>query len=67
MALYSLQDANISAQIKRDIGVAPGCYELRCADIHTSDRFIRIGRLLETDAQGILYIGSSGASVGNRV
>jgi hypothetical protein len=32
--LSSLQDATITAQIKREIGVAPGCYELRCAATH---------------------------------
>ena len=67
MTLYSLQDTDIWDQIKRDIGVGPGCYELRCADTQSPDKFIRIGRLLETDDQGILYIGSSAASVGGRV
>jgi hypothetical protein len=67
MMLYSLQDVDISDQIKRDIGVGPGCYELRCADTQSPDRYIRIGRLLETDDQGRLYFGSSAASVAGRV
>jgi hypothetical protein len=67
MTLYSLEDADIWDQIKRDIGVGPGCYELRCSDTQSPDGFIRIGRLLQTNEQGILYFGSSAISVGGRV
>jgi hypothetical protein len=58
MGLYQISNDQTCNLIKNDIGNTPGIYKLRCRR-QNSEEWEHIPRLLKSDENGILYIGSS--------
>lgn len=57
MPIYLLSDRELHKKVSDDFGYAPGVYRLHFQS--EAGIFTHIQRLLDTDDQGILYIGTS--------